>query len=122
MPQRHGESRWVGGNDGTVVRAILVDPPTGPPRMLSTSVIASGFPEELNAAALVIGPTGVALNQDGTLYVADTIDNSVNAVPFAAFRADLRRGGDTLSTGGDLNGPLGLVTTPNGNAAGGQRR
>jgi hypothetical protein len=102
-------------NEGTVVRAILLTPSNGAPRMLAMSVIASGFPEELNAAALVIGPTGVALNQDGALYVADTIDNRIDAIPFAAFRLNSAGTGIPVSTGGDLNGPLGLATTPTGN-------
>jgi hypothetical protein len=102
-------------NQGTVVRAVLFDSPSGPPRMLGTSVIASGFPEELNSAALVIGPTGVALNQNGALYVADTIDSRITAIPLAAFRLRSAGVGTPVSTGGDLNEPLGLATTPNGN-------
>ena len=101
-------------NQGTVARALLFTPPTGVPRMLATSVIASGFPEELNSAALVIGPTGVALSHNGTLYVADTIDNRITSIPFAVFRAHSGGEGDPVSTGGDLNAPLGLATTPNG--------
>jgi len=101
-------------NQGTVVRALLFTPAAGPPRMMATSVIASGFPEELNSAALVIGPTGVALNHNGTLYVADTIDNRITSIPFAVFRAHSGGVGDTVSTGGDLNAPLGLATAPNG--------
>ncbi len=102
-------------NQGTVVRAILFDAPGGPPKLLSTSVIASGFPEELNAAALVIGPTGVALGENGALYVADTIDNRIAAIPLAVFRLHSAGLGIPVSTGGDLNGPLGLAATPNGN-------
>jgi hypothetical protein len=102
-------------NQGTVVRAVLFNSSSGPPRMLSSSVIASGFPEELNAAALVIGPTGVAFGQNGALYVADTIDNRITAIPLAAFRLHSAGVGTPVSTGGDLNGPLGLATTPNGN-------
>jgi hypothetical protein len=102
-------------DQGTVVRAVLFNSPSGPPRLLSTSVIASGFPEELNAAALVIGPTGVALGQNGALYVADTIDNRIASIPLAAFRLQSAGVGIPVSTGGDLNAPLGLATTPNGN-------
>ena len=82
--------------------------------MLATSVIASRFPEELNSAALVIGPTGVARSHNGTLYVADTIDNRITSIPFAVFRAHSGGEGDPVSTGGDLNAPLGLATTPYG--------
>ena len=102
-------------NQGTVVRAVLFTPPYGPPRMLATSVIASGFPEELNSAALVIGPTGVALDRNGALYVADTINNRITAIPSAAFRLHSAGVGIPVSTGGDLNAPLGLATTADGN-------
>jgi hypothetical protein len=101
-------------NQGTVVRAVLLTSPHGPPRMLAMSVIASGFPEELNSAALVIGPTGVALNPKGTLYVADTISSRITAIPFAVFRLHSAGVGIPVSTGGDLNSPLGLATTKNG--------
>ena len=37
-----------------------------------SSVIADGFPERTDPAALVVGPTGVDLGNEGTLYVADT--------------------------------------------------
>jgi hypothetical protein len=99
---------------GTVARALLFTPGAGAPRMLGTSVIASGFPEELNSAALVIGPTGVALGHNGTLYVADTIDNRITSIPFAVFRFQSGGVGNPVSTGGDLNAPLGLATVSNG--------
>ena len=44
------------------------------PRLLNVTKIGSGFPEELDASALVIGPTGVGLGRNGTLYVADTAE------------------------------------------------
>ena len=43
-------------------------------------------PSTLNSAALVIGPTGVGLGPNGTLYVADTLDNRIAAIPDARFR------------------------------------
>jgi len=102
-------------NRGTVVRAVLASSPSGTPKLLALTVIASGFSEELNSAALVIGPTGVALGQNGSLYVADTVNNRITAIPLAIFRLHPAGVGDPVSTGGDLNGPLDLVTTPNGN-------
>jgi DNA-binding beta-propeller fold protein YncE len=65
--------------------------------------------------ALVIGPTGVALGADGRLFVADTLQNRIAAIPNALFRVDDAGGGVTVSQGGALNGPLGLVIAPNGN-------
>jgi hypothetical protein len=103
-------------DQGTVVRAVLHTPRDGPPQLLSTSVIASGFPEELNSSALVIGPTGVALGRnDSSLFVADTLDNRIAEIPDPIFRPHSAGVGTPISTGGDLNGPLGLATAPDGN-------
>jgi hypothetical protein len=102
-------------NEGTVVRAVLRTSSYGPPRMLAMSVVGSGFPEELNPAAVVIGPTGVALGRNGALYVADTINNRITAIPLAIFRLNSAGEGIPVSTGGDLNAPLGLATTRDGN-------
>jgi hypothetical protein len=102
-------------HDGTVVRAVLHISPEGSPTMMGMSVIASGFPEELNSAALVIGPTGVALSPNGTLFVADTIGSRITAIPSALSRSQSAGVGTPVSTGGDLNAPLGLATTSNGN-------
>ena len=54
--------------------------------MLDEDVIATGFAERTDPAALVIGPTGVALGRDGTLYVADTVNSRIAAISDAPFR------------------------------------
>ena len=78
-------------------------------------MIANGFPERTDPAALVVGPTGVALGEEGTLYVADTQGNRIAAVPGALYRqAPLGGGGITVAAGGYLNSPLGLTLAPNG--------
>jgi hypothetical protein len=101
---------------GTVVRLDVWSLPHHAPQVLSQTVIATGFPEQLNSSALVIGPTGVALGWDGTLYVADTLTNRIAAIPDAAFRQSARpNAGRTVSVGGGLNAPLGLMLAPNGN-------
>ena len=100
---------------GTVVRLSVFDPPGRPPVFFGSNVIATGFAEELNSSALVIGPTGVALGENGTLYVADTVRNRITAVPFATSRFfPAFGGGIPFSSGGNLNNPLGLATAPNG--------
>jgi hypothetical protein len=50
-------------NAGTVVRMTLSNPPQGSgiPSVIESTVIGSGFPEENDPAALIIGPTGVGL-------------------------------------------------------------
>jgi hypothetical protein len=102
-------------NGGTVARLLLWFPPNGPPQLIDSTVIAAGFPERTDPVALVIGPTGVAFDFDtGILYVADTLNNRIAAVPDALFRWSPSDTGFTLTQNGDLNGPLGLVLTPDG--------
>ena len=57
---------------GTVVR-IGVKTSGGSFTVTSNKVIAGGFSEHTDPAALVVGPTGVGLGPNGTLYVADSI-------------------------------------------------
>jgi hypothetical protein len=100
---------------GTVVRIRLHESAGAAPRVRSMDVIATGFPERTDAAALVVGPTGVALAGDGTLYVADTQGNRIAAVARALTRhTPLGGGGVTVAAGGFLNSPLGLTMAPNG--------
>jgi cyclophilin family peptidyl-prolyl cis-trans isomerase len=101
-------------DQGTVVRIVLFTG-FGAPLLLSEHVIATGFAERTDPAALVVGPTGVGLGQNGTLYVADAVSSRIAAIPDAMMRLGAVGGGGlTVSTGGDLNDPLGLVIAPNG--------
>jgi hypothetical protein len=110
------------------------------PALESITIIGSGFPERTDPAALVIGPTGVGLRADceddrddcpadrdhdsgdhdsgdhdsSVLYVADTLGNRVTVIDRALTRTSSSGTGRTLSSGGSLNGPLGLVVTPGG--------
>jgi DNA-binding beta-propeller fold protein YncE len=86
----------------------------GMPRLLLATTIGSGFAETTDPNALVIGPTGVGLGRDGTLYVADTLSNRIAAIKDAVFRFSSAGTGRTVSKGGHINGPLGLVIAPNG--------
>ena len=70
-------------DQGTVVRDTLSVGQAGLPHLVRSTIIGSGFAEELNAAALVVGPTGVALGPNGTLYVADTVNSAIDAIPDA---------------------------------------
>ncbi len=100
---------------GTVVRLDVVDRSGQAPLLLSEATIATGFPEELNSSALVLGPTGDAVSPNGTLYVADTAGNRIAAVPNALLRHyPVGGGGITLTRGGSLNAPLGLIVAPDG--------
>jgi sugar lactone lactonase YvrE len=100
-------------HDGTVLRLVL-DLSVSPPKLEQDLVIGKGFPEETNAAALVVGPTGLALSPNGTLYVADTLASRITAIPDALFRTTSDATGTTVSSGEFLSSPLGLATAPNG--------
>jgi hypothetical protein len=100
---------------GTVARITLHVEPGHVPVVTSNHVIADGFVEQTDPAALVIGPTGVGLGRDGVLYVSDSNGNRIAAVPNALFRSTvLHGGGNTLSDNPALNDPLGLTIAPNG--------
>jgi sugar lactone lactonase YvrE len=100
----------------TVVRLNLALSSTAPPKLTGSTVIGTNFPWRANKAALVLAPTGLALASNGTLYVDDTMTNSVSAIPQALTRTSpVTAVGGTLSTGGALNAPLGMAIAPNGN-------
>jgi len=100
---------------GTVVRLDVQLNGDIPPRLVSSTVIAQGFAERTDPAALVVGPTGLALGDEGQLYVADTVNSRIAVIPFALWRRSPMTGaGITVSAGGALNGPLGLALAPNG--------
>jgi hypothetical protein len=106
----------VSGDESTIVRIAVSLTPGKAPRMTSSTVIGTGFLSEANQAAFVQGPTGVALGPNGTLYVAETVDNHISAIPNAMTRTvPVAGGGRTVSSGGWLNAPLGLTIAPNGN-------
>lgn len=100
---------------GTVLRLTLALYGSQPPVVKNITKIGSGFPQRTDPAALVIGPTGVALNRHGTLFVANSLVNKVNAIPNAVFRHSSAGTGAVVTSGGKLNVPLGLILAPNGN-------
>jgi hypothetical protein len=102
-------------NNSTVLRMRLQTEPGSPPKVLEETVIANKIPWRDDTAALVIGPTGVALAQDGMLYVTDTLSNRIAAIPQALTRTTPVADGNTVSQGGLLRQPLGLTLAPNGN-------
>ena len=71
----------TGARCSTAAGADLGEPPAR--GMLAVTTIGSGFAERTDPAALVVGPTGVGLGFNGTLYVADTVGNRITAIPRA---------------------------------------
>ncbi len=99
-------------DSGTVLRIALSVGRDGVSE-ISRTVIGKGFAERTDPAALVVGPTGVGLAADGTLYVADSANNRIVAIEDAISRRHAT-GGTVISSGGALNDPLGLALAPNG--------
>src|SRR5580658_4602429 len=99
----------------TVVRLDLALRASAPPALTSTTVIGTKFLWAANKAALVLAPTGLAIAPNGTLYVDDTLTNSVSAIPQALTRtSSVTAAAATLSAGGALSAPLGMTLAPNG--------
>lgn len=101
-------------NHGTVLRLGLVIPAGRAPELVTHTVIGSGFGEHTDPAALVVGPTGVGLAGNGTLYVADSAGNRIAAIPNAPLRTSSAGTGRTVTSGGALNTPLGLAVARDG--------
>jgi hypothetical protein len=102
-------------NEGTVLRIALAVRAGFLPAVQSITVIGSGFAERTDPAALVIGPTGVALSKNNKmLYVADSLNNRIAAIDDPLTRQSSDNTGSTLSSGGSLNDPLGMTLAVNG--------
>jgi predicted lipoprotein with Yx(FWY)xxD motif len=103
-------------DNSTVLRIELESGENQTPKVLSETVIADGIPWVDSAEALVLGPTGLALASNGTLYVASTEDSKILAISEAMTRTTAAaKGGTVLTEGGHLKEPLGMVLAPNGN-------
>ena len=101
---------------GTVTRINLKAKENGAVVVESMTQIASGYSTACNAAAVVVGPTGLAYDpRKDILYVASTDDNEIFAVPGAG-DADSDHGPGTViyQDNEHLFGPLALALAPNG--------
>jgi hypothetical protein len=102
-------------DNSTVVRITLSTSAGHAPVVKSQQVVADKIPWRDDKAALAIGPTGLALAKNGTLYVADTLESRIIAIPDAMTRSGaVADKGIAVSSGGHLNQPLGLILAPNG--------
>jgi hypothetical protein len=83
--------------------------------LVGRTTVAYGYQSVPNAAAVVLGPTGLAYDEaSDTLYVASTGDNAIFAVPQAAHRTSPVTLGTRIFSGPQLRGPLALRFAPNG--------
>ena len=98
-----------------VLRIRLSMAPGKPPAVVDTTVIGDGFGQQADKDVFIIGPTGLALGANGTLYVSDAIHNRIAAIPEAATRTDSAGTGQNVTAEGLLHRPLAMAVAPNGN-------
>jgi len=98
----------------TVLRIELAIPDGKPPAIKSRTVVADGFGQRADRDVFLIGPTGLALAPDGTLYVSDALANRIVAIPDAPTRSTSAGTGREITRDGLLQRPLALIMLPNG--------
>ncbi|HLY62909.1 MAG TPA: hypothetical protein VKV95_19360 [Terriglobia bacterium] len=101
---------------GTVTRINLMADRNGKITVQSMVQIASGYGTACSAAAVVVGPTGLAYDgRRDILYVASTDDNEIFAVSNAARTSEDHGPGQLIYQDDQhLHGPLALALAPNG--------
>jgi DNA-binding beta-propeller fold protein YncE len=83
--------------------------------ILKKTQVAGGYTHVPNAAAVVLGPTGLAFDKESdTLYVASTADNAIYAVSGASRLSGAGGRGKLVFADAHLRGPLALRFAPNG--------
>ncbi len=114
-------------SEGKLVSTIAGSYLDGP---WDATVKDDGSTAELFVANTLIGITGNSSDTTDvdkgdvvrlTLYVANNLDNAVDAVPGALTRADAAGTCTVLTSGGQLANPLGLALAPDGNFLGYQQ-
>lgn len=98
----------------TVLRLELAVAPGQPPVVTGRTVVADGFSQRSDRDVFLVGPTGLALGADGTLYVSDALENRIVAVPDALTRSTSAGTGRPVTQDGLLQRPLALAMTAAG--------
>jgi hypothetical protein len=99
----------------TVLRIDLSIPEGKAPEVKGQTLIADGFSHRADKDVFLVGPTGLALGTDGTLYVSDALNNQIVAIADAATRTTSAGTGRTVVKDGLLRRPLAMAMTANGN-------
>ena len=101
-------------NAAKVLRFDLTIAAGKPPVIARETVVADGFSVRADRDVFLVGPTGLALAADGTLYVADTLANRIVAIADAPNRRDSAGTGREVTRDGLLRRPLAMAIPPNG--------
>ncbi len=78
-------------HQGTVLRLTLLLRRGHAPLWVSATKVASGLAEQQNAAAFVLGPTGIGIGRHGWLYIANTQNSTITKVAHPLTAAGQRR-------------------------------
>jgi len=98
----------------TVLRLDLTIAPGTPPAIATQTIVGNGFAQRADRDNFLLGPTGLTLGPDNTLYVTDGLDNVITAIPEAATRTTSGGTGRVVTQGGLLSWPLAMVMSPQG--------
>lgn len=101
-------------HNATVLRLEVKIPKDKSPILVSQTVVGDGFSHRADLANFLLGPTGLALGPDDTLYVTDGLDNEITAIEKASTRTTSAGKGRLVTKDGLLLWPLAMFMTPEG--------
>ena len=101
-------------NKATVLRLDLTIADGKPPVIAKRTVVADGFGQRADKDVFMIGPTGLAIGANDTLYVSDALENRIVAIPEATTRTTSAGTGKEITRDGLIARPLAMVMAPNG--------
>jgi hypothetical protein len=99
----HRLSGGGGQGDHAALELAIVD--GTPPVIKSRTFVADGFGQRADHGVFLIGPTGLALGSDGTLYASDALANRIVAIPKTSPRTISAGTGREISKDGLLQLP-----------------
>ncbi len=97
----------------TILRIDLSIPAGKPPEVTAKTVVADGLSARADKDVFMIGPTGLALGKDNTLYASDALPNRIVAIADATTRKTSAGTGREVTKDGLLKRPLAMCWAPN---------
>jgi hypothetical protein len=98
----------------TVLRLQIAIPDGKPPAIVGRTVVADGFAARADRDNFLLGPTGLALAPDDTLYVTDGLENVITAIPNASTATVSAGPGRIVTKDGLMAWPLAMAWSPEG--------